>query len=35
MIIEAMGLSAAEYWQLREQMAELRTKLSKLMHTEP
>ena len=34
-MIEAMGLSAAEYWQLREQMAELRTKLSKLTPTEP
>ena len=34
-MIEAMGLSAAEYWQLREQMAKLRANLSGAAHAKP
>jgi len=34
-MIEAMGLSAAEYWQLREQMAKLRANLSGATHAKP
>jgi DNA-binding MarR family transcriptional regulator len=34
-MIEAMGLSAAEYWQLREQMAKLRVSLSHAAQRSP
>jgi MarR family transcriptional regulator, organic hydroperoxide resistance regulator len=34
-MIEAMGLSAAEYWQLREQMGKLRANLSGAARVEP
>ena len=34
-MIEAMGLSAAEYWQLREQMAKLRANLSDAAREKP
>ena len=34
-LIEATGLSAAEYWQLREQMAKLRANLSGAAHAKP
>jgi len=34
-MIEAMGLSAAEYWQLREQMGKLRANLSDAAPVEP
>jgi hypothetical protein len=34
-MIEAMGLSAAEYWELREQMAKLRANLSGAARAKP
>jgi len=34
-MIEAMGLSTAEYWQLREQMGKLRANLSGAAHAKP